>query len=66
MVLVLKVRAEVEPGMLDLSLGDLRFITGEFGFLALHGTPDARARIAVMEPALAIYCKKVMKKRICT
>jgi hypothetical protein len=65
--LVLKVRAEGELGMLDLSPGDLRVILASLASIWLcMEPPTAGLRRAVMGSALAICCRTVTKKRICT
>ena len=65
--LVLKVRAEGELGMLDLSPGDLRFILASLASIwHCMEPPTAGLRRAVMGSDLAICCRTVMKKRICT
>ena len=65
--LVLKVRAEGELGMLDLSPGDWKFILASLGSVWLcMDSPTAMLRSAVMGSALVICCRTAMKKRICT
>ena len=65
--LVLKVQAKGELGMSDLSPGDLRYILASSVSIWLcMEPPTAGLRRAVMGSALAICCRTVMKKRICT
>ena len=65
--LVLKVPVEGELGMLDLSPGNLRIILASLApiWLCIE-LLTAGLRRAIMGSALAICCRTVMKKRICT
>ncbi len=67
LALVLKVRAEGKLGMVDLSPGDLRFILASLASIWLCiEPPTAGLRRAVMRSTVAICCRTMMKKRICT
>ena len=56
-----EVRVEGVLDMLDLSPGDLRWLSSDSTWIS-----DGRAQRVAMESALTICCRTVMKKRICT
>jgi hypothetical protein len=65
LAVLLKLRAEGELGIFDLSPGDLRLILASFASIWLCMEPPmAGLRRAVMGSALAICWRTVMKKRI--
>ena len=63
----IEVRADGEVGLLDSSPGDLRFMLASLPSIRLSmELPMAGLRRAVLGSALAICCRTVTKKRICT